>query len=304
MAELNVSQLRVVLVVPNVDDALRYYRDSLGLTELAAMAGPKGARVAILAAGQATLELANEAQAAFIAEVETDGTPSTPVRLAFQVDDAVAAVDVLGDAPGARLIAAPRRTPWGSLNARLDGPAGVQVTLFQDSALPLGQLIGAALPSIGGEPGVLARTVEAARVHGSAGQLPFAAVVALDGTVIGAGVNTALTDLDPAAHAEVTAIRDAARRTGSADLRGAVVYSSCEPCAICRTVAAAAGVGEIVFAAGKESVPPAMNPDPQTTGRLIDAVSAVLPGIARRADTGLSAEQLSAPFHAYLVQAA
>lgn len=304
MADITVSQLRVVLVVPDVEDALRYYRDSLGLTELAAMAGPQGARVAILAAGQATLELANAAQAAFIADVETDGTPSTPVRLAFQVDDAVAATEVLSRAPGGQLIAAPRRTPWGSLNARLDGPAGVQVTLFEETGAPLGQLIGAALPSIGGEPGVLVRTIEAARLHGAAGQLPFAAVVTLDGTVVGAGVNTTLTDLDPAGHAEVTAIRDAARRTGSADLSGAVVYSSCEPCAICRTVAAAAGVGEMVFAAGKELVPTTMNPDPQTTGRLIDAVSTVLPLITRRGETGLSADELSTPFHAYLAGAA
>jgi tRNA(Arg) A34 adenosine deaminase TadA len=142
--------------------------------------------------------------------------------------------------------------------------------------------------------------VELARRHGATGQLPFAAAVVRDGVVIGVGVNTALSDPDPSAHGEVVAIRDAARRTASADLASAVVYSSCEPCAICRTVAAAAGVSEIVFAAGKELVPVAIDSDPEATGRLIDAVTVLLPGIARRGETGLSPAELSAPFQSYL----
>jgi guanine deaminase len=161
-------------------------------------------------------------------------------------------------------------------------------------------LIGAALDGLGGEPGLLARTVELARRHGAAGQLPFAAVVVRDGAVVGAGANTALSDHDPSGHGEVVAIRDAARRAGSADLAGAVVYSSCEPCAICRTVAAAAGVREIVFAAGKELVPAELDPRPEATAALIDAVTALLPGIARRGSIGLSDVELAAPFRAFL----
>ncbi|WP_199517355.1 nucleoside deaminase [Nucisporomicrobium flavum] len=147
------------------------------------------------------------------------------------------------------------------------------------------ELIGAAL----GEDAALARAVELAGRNRVAGQLPFAALVVRDGKVIGAGVNTAMADLDPSAHGEVTAIRDAARRLGTLDLSGAVVYSSCEPCAICRLVAAASGVSEIVFAAPKESVPAWIDGDPATTARLIDAVTAVLPGIARRGDSGVDA---------------
>lgn len=161
-------------------------------------------------------------------------------------------------------------------------------------------LAGAAISALGGEAGTLAHTVAAAERHGASGQLPFAALTVRDGTVIGTGLNTALSDLDPSAHSEVVAIRDAARRTGSLDLAGAVVYSSCEPCAICRTVAAAAGVGEIVYAAGKELVPVAMDPAPRATAALIDAVTAHLPGIARRGATGLTEDQLSAPFRSYL----
>jgi len=146
-------------------------------------------------------------------------------------------------------------------------------------------VIGAALD----ESGALARAVDLARRNGVAGQLPFAAVVVRDGTVVGAGVNTALADHDPSAHGEVTAVRDATRRLGTLDLAGATVYSSCEPCAICRLVAAAAGVREIVYAAPKESVPAWIDGDATTTGRLIDAVTAVLPGIARAGRTDVDA---------------
>lgn len=162
------------------------------------------------------------------------------------------------------------------------------------------QLIGASVATLDGEPGVLALLVDWAVQHGSTGALPFTAVVVRDGVVIGAGANTALSDFDPTSHGEVVAIRDATRRIASADLGGTIVYSSCEPCAICRTVSAAAGVLEIVFAAGRESIPTEMDPAPQTTHQLMDAVSEILPRIARRGVTELSAAQIAAPFRAYL----
>jgi tRNA(Arg) A34 adenosine deaminase TadA len=163
-----------------------------------------------------------------------------------------------------------------------------------------GQLIGAAVDTLGGEPGVLALLVDWARRHGSTGALPFTAVVVRDGIVIGAGANTALADFDPTSHGEVVAIRDATRRIASADLGGTLVYSSCEPCAICRTVSAAAGVLEIVFAAGRETVPVEMDPAPRTTHQLMDAVSEILPRISRRGVTALSTTEIAAPFRAYL----
>jgi tRNA(Arg) A34 adenosine deaminase TadA len=97
----------------------------------------------------------------------------------------------------------------------------------------------------------------------------------------------------------VDAIRDAGRRAGLEGLAGSVVYSSCEPCAICRTVAAAAGVREIVYAAGRELVPTGMDPNPERTGRLMDAVTELLPGIARQVDTGLGDDELSEPFRVF-----
>lgn len=289
MSTRGVSQLRVVLRTDDFDAAVAFYRDGLGLAERPVTAAADG-RIVLLEAGRATLELVDAAQSRYIDEVENASTAATPVRLALEVDDAAAAAGALG----APLLAPPTRTPWDTVNVRLDGPGGVHVTLFARGAP-----VGATLAALGGEPGALAAAVDAAAANGANGQLPFAALVVLDGAVVGTGVNTALADADPSAHAEVTAIRDAGRRTGSGDLTGAVVYSSCEPCAICRTVAAAAGVREIVFAAGKDLVPAAIDPTPQDTSRLSDAVTALLPGIARRGETTLGATELAAPFQAY-----
>ena len=90
-----------------------------------------GARVAILDAGRATLEVANAAQVAFIDRVETDGVSSDRVRVALEVDDTTRVAERLV-AGGAQLEASARETPWRSLNARLRGPADLQLTLFQE----------------------------------------------------------------------------------------------------------------------------------------------------------------------------
>jgi tRNA(Arg) A34 adenosine deaminase TadA len=69
-------------------------------------------------------------------------------------------------------------------------------------------------------------------IHGPLGG-PFGAVVVKDGQVVGKGVNKVTTNLDPTAHAEVEAIRDACRNLGDFQLEGCVIYSSCEPCPMC-----------------------------------------------------------------------
>jgi tRNA(Arg) A34 adenosine deaminase TadA/predicted enzyme related to lactoylglutathione lyase len=297
MTDYGVEQLRVVLVTEDFDAAVRYYRDVLGLAEEMAVAGPDGAQVVILEAGRATLELGNPAHGRYIAAVETGGAAGPPIRLAFQVGDVAAAVAASTDA-GVPVVAAPVQTPWYSRNARLDGPAGLPVTLFQELRAP--EPVGAAVDDLGGEPGLLAHTVRLAVQRAALGEAPFAAIVVRDGTVLGTGVNTVLADHDPAAHAEVTAIRDAAQRAGTADLSGATVYSSCEPCAICRTVAVTAGVREIVYAAGRTAVPPEIDPDPAAGARVMDALALLQPGLVRRGATGLPADALEEPFRTYL----
>ena len=123
--------MRLVVEAADYDAAVRFYRDVLGLREELAVAGPDGAHVTILDAGRATLELANPAQKRFIDEVEVGRQVAPRLRVAFEVADADAATRRLVDA-GAELIATPRETPWRSLNARLAGPADLQLTLFQE----------------------------------------------------------------------------------------------------------------------------------------------------------------------------
>jgi lactoylglutathione lyase len=125
-----VRELRVVVTAPDYDEALRFYRDVLGLRELGAFTSP-GGRVTILDAGRATLELTDPVHAEYIDEVEVGSRVAGRIRIAFEVDDAAAATEAAA-AAGARVIADPVRTPWRSLNARLVAPAGLQLTLFQE----------------------------------------------------------------------------------------------------------------------------------------------------------------------------
>jgi GrpB-like predicted nucleotidyltransferase (UPF0157 family)/predicted enzyme related to lactoylglutathione lyase len=125
-----VSELRLVVTAPDYDAALAFYRDTLGLREQAAFSSPDG-RVTILAAGRATLELSDPGNAAFIDEVEVGRRVAGPIRVAFEVADTTAMTDRLARA-GAQVVAPPTRTPWSTVNARLDGPGGLHLTLFGD----------------------------------------------------------------------------------------------------------------------------------------------------------------------------
>ena len=89
--------------------------------------------MAILDAGRATLELADPPHADFIDEVEVGRRVAAHVRVAFQVDDS-RAVTVALEAAGATVVAPPTRTPWSPANARLEGSAGLQLTLFTELA--------------------------------------------------------------------------------------------------------------------------------------------------------------------------
>jgi predicted enzyme related to lactoylglutathione lyase len=113
------------------DAAVAFYRDTLGLSESAEYLSEDQGRVIILDAGRATLEIADPGHAAYVDDVEVGRRVAGHVRVAFGVPDAAAATEHLTDA-GAALIAPPTRTPWHSLNSRLDGPAGLQLTLFED----------------------------------------------------------------------------------------------------------------------------------------------------------------------------
>ncbi|WP_410818544.1 VOC family protein [Micromonospora sp. 050-3] len=126
-----VRQLRLVVEAADHEAAVAFFRDALGLPEEAAFSGEGDARVVILDAGRATLEIANPVQKRLIDEVEVGRQVAPRIRVAFEVADTEATTARLV-AAGASEIAPPTRTPWQSLNSRLDAPADLQITIFQE----------------------------------------------------------------------------------------------------------------------------------------------------------------------------
>ena len=124
----NVTELRVALTVQDFGQALAFYRDTLGLEQLADWSSETG-RVVVLDAGRATLELLDDAQAETVDTIEAGRRVSGPVRLALQVADSADTAERLVVA-GAVRIAPPVVTPWGDRNARVQAPDGMQLTLF------------------------------------------------------------------------------------------------------------------------------------------------------------------------------
>jgi len=129
-----VTELRVTLTVADFDQAVAFYRDALGLDQLADWSSDDG-RVVLLDAGKATLELFDQAQAETIDAIEAGRRVSGTVRLALQVADSEEAQRLLVEA-GADQVAPPVTTPWGDRNARVSAPDGMQLTLFSTPESP------------------------------------------------------------------------------------------------------------------------------------------------------------------------
>jgi lactoylglutathione lyase len=127
---MSVRELRLVVTVDNHEQALRFYRDVLGLPELADFSSPDGT-VRLLDAGRATVEIVDRRQAEFIDRVEVGQRVAGHIRVALEVGNAAEDTAKLAEA-GATVLAEPVRTPWNSLNARLTAPDGLQLTLFEE----------------------------------------------------------------------------------------------------------------------------------------------------------------------------
>jgi lactoylglutathione lyase len=128
MPESPVRELRFAYTVENYDEAVRFYRDTLGLPVIEEWEQPSGSG-AILDAGRATLELLSVAQSELVDRVEVGEVVSGPVRLALEVEDSEATAKALESA-GAQKIGGPVVTPWSHKNVRLRAPDGMQLTLF------------------------------------------------------------------------------------------------------------------------------------------------------------------------------
>jgi lactoylglutathione lyase len=124
----DVTELRVALTVADFGETLAFYRDALGLEQLADWSSEDG-RVVVLEAGRATLELVDETQADTVDAIEAGQRVSGPVRLALRVADSEETARRLV-AAGAEQVAPPVATPWRDRNARVRSPDGMQITLF------------------------------------------------------------------------------------------------------------------------------------------------------------------------------
>ena len=100
------------------------------------------------------------------------------------------------------------------------------------------------------------------------GEVPIGAIVAMDGVVVGRGFNQPISSGDPTAHAELVAIRDAARATGNYRLTGGTLAVTIEPCLMCVGALVHARIGTIVYGAAEPR-----------SGALVSAIrGAELPG--------------------------
>jgi len=90
-----------------------------------------------------------------------------------------------------------------------------------------------------------------ARRASEAGEVPIGAVVALDGAIVGRGFNQPIASGDPTAHAEIVAIREAAKHVGNYRLTGAVLCVTIEPCLMCVGALVHARIGTLIYGAGE-----------------------------------------------------
>jgi tRNA(adenine34) deaminase len=91
--------------------------------------------------------------------------------------------------------------------------------------------------------------LELAERAGQAGEVPVGAVVVMGGEIVGRGANSPIAHSDPTAHAEMIALREAARAIGNYRLAGATLYVTLEPCAMCAGAAVSARIERLVFGA-------------------------------------------------------
>jgi tRNA(adenine34) deaminase len=91
--------------------------------------------------------------------------------------------------------------------------------------------------------------LDEARTAGSRGEVPIGAVIVLNEAIVSRAGNRAIADCDPTAHAEVIALREAARKIGNYRLLGVTMYATIEPCAMCAGAMIQARIARLVYGA-------------------------------------------------------
>ncbi len=127
-----------------------------------------------------------------------------------------------------------------------------------------------------------------------AGEVPIGAVLVMDGQVVGRGYNRPISGVDPTAHAELVAIRDAAARLGNYRLTGSTLYVTVEPCLMCTGAFVHARISTVVFGA----------PEPRTGALESTVRGAELPGHNHRVAVvrGVRSDECRALMQAFFKQ--
>ncbi|MBC9914185.1 VOC family protein [Chitinophaga varians] len=130
---MKVKELRLVLTVDNLEEIIRFYRDTVGLPVSKSWDEETGSGV-ILEAGRASLELIDAKHAATIDALEVGRRVAGPVRIALNVGKEIETATATLSAAGAEVISPVVAAPWSRVS-RLQDPAGMQLTLFEKSTL-------------------------------------------------------------------------------------------------------------------------------------------------------------------------
>jgi tRNA(adenine34) deaminase len=127
--------------------------------------------------------------------------------------------------------------------------------------------------------------LDQARRAEAAGEVPVGAVVVLDGQVVGRGFNQPIGAVDPTAHAEIVALRDAARGAGNYRLTNGVMYVTIEPCLMCVGALVHARIRTLIFGAAEPKAGAVISTvrglEIPTLNHRIEAVGGVLEGECR-----------------------
>ena len=138
---------------------------------------------------------------------------------------------------------------------------------------------------------LMAVALEEAQRARAAGEVPIGALVALDGAIVGRGFNQPISSGDPTAHAEIVAIRDAAKRVGNYRLTGATLCVTIEPCLMCVGALVHARIGTLVYGA----------PEPKSGAVVSTVRGGELPGHNHRFEvvSGVREEECRAVLQAF-----
>lgn len=173
----------------------------------------------------------------------------------------------------------------GSLEA-----AAETITL---QALDVGTDIDPENPALGDEY-FMREAISLAHAAECLGEVPVGAVVVRDGQIVGRGFNSPIGEHDPTAHAEIAALRDAARNLGNYRLPGCTLYVTLEPCAMCAGAIMHARIARVVYGAR----------DPKTGvhGSVVDLFAVERLNFHARVEGGVLAEECGSLLSAFFAR--